>query len=86
MSEKFPNKQPQKIEGRENTERPPRYRTIKSEIIAERKDGAETVRVIECNGINHRCCVDTISYDDTDQITFVDQLSRDELGTCDCIN
>ena len=84
MPEKFPNKLPQKTESNESAERPPRYRTIASEVIEPLKDGTETVRVVECNGIRHRRCVDKISYNDKSEIIFVDQLSREELGACDC--
>ena len=96
MSEEFSNKPPQKIERKEGAERPPRYRTISSEIVEPLKDGIETVRVVECNGAHHRRCVDRISYKINDKceieiddegkknIIFADQLSREELGACDC--
>jgi len=58
MMEKFPKMS----ERKEGAERPPRYRTIESEIVEPLKDGTETVRVIECNGVLHRRCVDKISY------------------------
>ena len=83
MLEKFPHEVPKKIDGNENSERPPRYRTINTEIVKPLKDGTETVRVTECNGIQHRRCVDQISYDGNGEITYVDQLSREELGPCD---
>ena len=86
MSEEFSNKPAQKIERKENAERPPRYRTIESQILEPRKDGTETVRVLECNGLHHRRCVDRISYDDKGEIVFADQLSREELGSCNCSN
>ena len=71
------------MDSNERVDRPPRYRTILSEIIEERRDGMETVRVVECNGVLHRRCVDKISYDENGGITFVDQLSREELESCD---
>jgi hypothetical protein len=83
MPEKFPDKPQQKFEGKEGVERKPRYRTISSEVIEPLKDGTETVRVVECNGVNHRRCVDKISYDEKGEIIFADQLSREELGPCD---
>ncbi len=77
--EKFP-----KIPDRkESAERPSRYRTIGSETVEPLKDGTETLRVVECNGILHRRCVDKISYNDKGEIIFADQLSREELGPCD---
>ena len=83
MPEEIPNKSPQKIEGKENADRPPRYRTVASEVLEQLKDGTETVRVVECNGLHHRRCVDKISYNDKGEIIFADQLSREELGPCD---
>ena len=83
MPEELSNKPPQKIEYTESAERPPRYRTILSEVVEPLKDGIETVRVVECNGVHHRRCVDKISYNDKGEIIFADQLSREELGTCD---
>ena len=83
MSEEFTNKPPLKIEREESADRPPRYRTMASEVIEPLKDGTETVRVVECNGLHHRRCVDKISYNDKGEIIFADQLSREELGPCD---
>ena len=81
MSEKFPS--PLKIESKESAERPPRYRTIEREILEVHEDGSKTERVIECNGIHHRRCVDKISYDDKGEVIFADELSKEELGKCD---
>ena len=84
MSEEFSNKPPQKIEHKESAERPRQYRTIGSEILEPRKDGTETVRVLECNDILHRRCVDRISYNERGEVIFAEQLSREELGPCNC--
>lgn len=72
-----------KIESKEKIERPPRYRTIEREVLERHEDGSQTERVLECNGINHRRCVDKISYDDKGEVVFADQLSREELGVCE---
>ena len=61
-----------------------KYRTIEDEVLETHEDGSKTHRVIECNGILHQRCVDKISYDKDGEITFVDQLSREELGPCTC--
>ena len=86
MTEQFPSiNTVDKLQNNiESDKKPPRYRTISSEILEARKDGDETIRVVECNNIRHRRCVDKISYDEHDQIIFADQLSREELGPCDC--
>lgn len=83
MPEGFPKKTVEEMDSNERTDRSPQYRTVAREVIEERRDGMETVRVVECNGIHHRRCVDKISYDEKGDITFVDQLSREELGSCD---
>lgn len=63
--------------------RPPRYRTIER-VVLEKLPGGEVVeRLLECNGIQHRRCVDKVSYDANDNIVFVEQISREELGECD---
>ncbi|MBU4284668.1 hypothetical protein KKF60_02540 [Patescibacteria group bacterium] len=84
MSEKFPKNSLEKIENKENIEGPPRYRTIKLEVLETHEDGSKTERVLECNGLLHRRCVDKVFYGENDEIIFVDQLSREELGPCDC--
>jgi hypothetical protein len=78
-----PPKPALKIEGKEGTERPPRYRTIDREILETREDGTRVERVLECNGLQHRRCVDEVSYAADGEITFANQLSREELGPCD---
>jgi hypothetical protein len=83
MSEGPPKTLPQAIESKESPERPPRYRTIEREVIETKEDGTSIERVVECNGLLHRRCVDAISYDESGEIIFVDQLSREELGACD---
>jgi hypothetical protein len=83
MSEGPPQKQPVKIESKEGAERPPKYRTIMDEVLEVHEDGSKTHRVLECNGHIHRRCVDRISYDEKGQVTFVDELSREEEGPCD---
>ena len=72
-----------KVENSEGAERPPRYRTLAREVLEVREDGSSVERVIECNGEYHRRCVDRVFYDENGEITFVDQLSREELGSCD---
>lgn len=67
----------------ENIEKQKRYRTIEREIIETLPTGESIERVVECNGENHRQCVDEITYDADGGIEYVDQLSRDELGQCD---
>ena len=64
-------------------ERPPKYRNIGRELIEEGTDGSRTERVLECNGIQHRRCVDKMFYDEAGEVIFADQLSREELGPCD---
>ena len=81
MTERFPK--PSKIESTERAERPPRYRTIECEILEVHEDGSQTERVLECNGAHHRRCVDKMSYDKNGEVIFADQLSREELGSCD---
>jgi hypothetical protein len=78
-----PPKQSQKSESREGAEKPPRYRTIEREILEVFEDGSKKERVLECNGKLHRRCVDVVSYDQNGDITYADQLSREELGECD---
>jgi hypothetical protein len=84
MSEKFPKNSPEKIENKESAEKPSRYRTIKLEILETHEDGSKTERVLECNSLLHRRCVDKVFYNENGEIIFVDQLSREELGLCDC--
>lgn len=83
MSEQLPQKSSEKTEGQENRERPSRHRTIEHEILETHADGSKTERALECNGQLHRCCVDKVWYDENGKIVFVDNLSRDELGSCD---
>jgi hypothetical protein len=83
MSEKMPKNSLEKME---NKEKSPRYRTIKLEVLETNEDGSKTERVLECNGLLHRRCVDKVFYDKNGKIEFVDQLSREELGPCDCKN
>lgn len=83
MSER-PKRIPQEIiRSAEDMERPPRYQTVHHEVLETYEDGSKTERVLECNGLHHRRCVDKISYDARGEIIFVDQLSREELGPCD---
>jgi hypothetical protein len=81
MSEKMPKNSLEKME---SVEKPPRYRTIKLEVLEIHEDGSKTERVLECNGLLHRRCVDIVFYDKNGEIEFVNQLSREELGPCDC--
>ena len=67
----------------ESAEKPPRYRTIENEILEVHEDGSQTERTLECNGYLHRRCVDKVFYDEKGEITFAEQLSREELGPCD---
>lgn len=74
---------PVKVESKESGERPPRFRTIEDVVLEVHEDGSKTHRVIECNGLSHRRCVDLISYNEKGEPFFADQLSREELGSCD---
>jgi hypothetical protein len=82
----MPKNSLEKIENKENMEKPPRYRTIKFKVLEIHEDGSKTERVLECNGLLHRQCVDKVFYDKNGEIEFVNQLSREELGSCDCKN
>ena len=81
MSEGSPNQAP-KVESKEGAERPPKYRTIEREVLEIYEDGSKKERALECNGKLHRRCVDIISYDHNGEVTYADQLSREELGEC----
>ena len=83
MSEKPPKNSTENIESRESAEGPPRYRTIAIEVLVPRKEGTEFIRVLECNGLHHRRCMEKASYNDKNEVIFADQLSREELGPCD---
>ena len=83
MSEKMSKNSLEEIE---SIEKSPRYRTIKLEVLETHEDGSKTERVLECNGLLHRRCVDKVFYGKNGEITFVEQLSREELGSCDCKN
>jgi len=83
MPEGPPKTPPEKAERKESAERQPRYRTIEDEVLKVHEDGSKTHRVLECNGVLHRRCVDVISYDEKGEPIFADQLSREELGPCD---
>ena len=72
------------IKNKEGAERPPRYRTVSREILESVEGGlVKTERVIECNGTNHRMCVDKISYGSEGEVLFAEQLSKEDLGRCD---
>ncbi|HUT96302.1 MAG TPA: hypothetical protein VMW82_01915 [Candidatus Paceibacterota bacterium] len=81
MSEKMPKNSLEKIE---SIEKPPRYRTIKLEVLETHEDGSKTERVLECNGLLHRQCVDKVFYNKNGEIEFVEQISQEELKPCDC--
>ena len=83
MSERPPQEPSAKIESKESAERPPKFRTISDEVLEIHEDGSKTHRVVECNGHTHRRCVDTISYDERGEVTYVDEHSREEIGACD---
>jgi hypothetical protein len=72
----------EKIPGVESSERPPRFRTIEKKVIETLPTGESVEEVLECNGLQHRRCVDKVTYDSSGEIVFVDQLSRVELGPC----
>jgi len=84
MSEEFPKKSSEKIENKESAEKSSPYRTIELEILETHEDGSKTERVLECDGFLHRRCIDKIFYDENGKIIFAEQLSREELGPCDC--
>jgi len=83
MLEEFPKNSPEKIENKENIEKPSPYRTIKLETLETHEDGSKTERALECDGSLHRLCVDKVYYDEKGEVVFADQLSREELGPCD---
>ncbi len=72
-----------KLDNNENMERPPRFKTVRDEILQVHEDGSKTQRVLECNGIHHRICVDRIMYDEVGDIIGDEELSRGELTPCD---
>lgn len=72
-----------KIDDKENAERTPRYRAIEREVLEIHEDGSQTERVLECNGLHHRRCIDKIFYDESGEVVSADQVSREELGACD---
>lgn len=72
------------IEHFERAERPPRYHTLENEILEVLEDGEKIERVLECNGSLHRRCIDKISYDEKGVLFYAEQLSREELGPCNC--
>ena len=39
-------------------------------------------KVLECNGENHRVCLDEISYDPEGNIVFAEQISKRDAGRC----
>lgn len=83
MSEKPPVEQPESVEKKETIERPPLYKTIKTEVLEVLPDGSKKELSISCNGKMHRKCIDVVSYDENGEVTFADELSREEDGTCD---
>lgn len=72
----------EKLHRFENSERPPRFRTIERVVIETLPSGESIEEVLECNGHHHRRCVDKVTYDAQGEIAYVEQLSRVELGTC----
>ena len=82
MSEETPKNLPEKKESRE-TIRLPEYRVIKREVLGAHWDGSKTERSLECNGLLHRRCIDKTFFNEKGEVTFAEQLSREELGPCD---
>lgn len=74
---------PPKFESKESAEKPSRYRTIEREVLDTHEDGSKTERWLECNGQVHRQSVQKISPGERGEFDFVEELSRQELGTCD---
>ncbi|MEK7178897.1 MAG: hypothetical protein AAB727_01425 [Patescibacteria group bacterium] len=71
------------IKNKEEEEKPPRYRTIQREILEKSEDGLVVKeKVLECNGENHRVCLDEISYDPEGNIVFAEQISKRDAGRC----
>jgi len=56
---------------------------MSDEVLEVHADGSKTHKTLECNGHTHRRCVDVISYDESGNITFVEELSREDEGACD---
>lgn len=71
----------------ESAPRPPVYQVLERVILETKlfEDGSKDVteQIFECNGTLHRRCVDAVSYDAKGNLTFADQLSKEELGACD---
>jgi hypothetical protein len=59
-----------------------RFRTIDRKVLEVLPTGESIEEVIECNESHHRKCIDKITYGADNEIIFVDQLSREELGPC----
>lgn len=64
-------------------ERPPRYRTIHHEKIGTGEGGGSLEKVVECNGIRHRMCIDEVVYDESGEIEYVDPKECNDIGPCD---
>jgi len=63
--------------------KPPRHRTIERVVLETLPTGESIEQLLECDGISHRRCVDKVSYGADGNITFVEQISREELCPCD---
>ena len=72
---------PPKFESAETSKSP--SRTLERRILETLPTGEEIEEVIECNGINHRRCVDKVSYGADGEIEYVDEISKEDLGPCD---
>lgn len=73
---------PKQKEGRESTNRPPRYRTIERIVLGGDEDGSTTERWTECNGLTHRGSLQKISPGKNGEFDYVEELSRTDLGPC----
>ncbi len=63
-----------------------RYKTIERKVLEVLGTGESIEEVLECNGKLHRKCMDKVSYDNNKEITYVEQISRTELGACDSLH
>jgi hypothetical protein len=84
MLEEFPKNLPEKIENKESIEKSSPYRTIELETLETHEDGSKIKRALECDGFLHRRCVDKVFDGENGEVLFAEQLSREELGPCDC--
>ena len=62
----------------------PQVTTLHREVLETLSDGGKKEKVLECNGIRHRRCVDIVYYDAEGEVRFADEVSKKDLGLCTC--